>query len=37
MFSKNLKYYRLKKGMSMKELAALDGVSSMTISYYESG
>lgn len=37
MFSKNLKYYRLKKGMSMKELAALAGVSSMTISYYESG
>ena len=37
MFSKNLKYYRLKNGMSMKELASLVGVSSMTISYYESG
>lgn len=37
MFSKNLKYYRLKSGMSMKELASLVGVSSMTISYYESG
>lgn len=37
MFSKNLRYYRLKNGMSMKELASLAGVSSMSISYYESG
>lgn len=37
MFSKNLKYYRLKKNMTKKELAALIGVSSMAISYYESG
>lgn len=37
MFSKNLRYYRLKNGMSMKELASLVGVSAMTISYYESG
>lgn len=37
MFSKNLRYYRLKNNMSMKELASLVGVSSMTISYYESG
>lgn len=37
MFSKNLKYYRLKNGMSMKELASLVGISPMTISYYESG
>ena len=37
MFSKNLKYYRLKNNMSMKELASLAGVSPMAISYYESG
>lgn len=37
MFHKNLKYYRLKNNMSMKELASLVGVSSMAISYYESG
>ncbi len=37
MFSKNLKYYRLKSNMSMKELASSIGVSPMTISYYESG
>lgn len=37
MFSKNLKYYRLKKNMSMKELASLAGISQMSISYYESG
>lgn len=37
MFSKNLRYYRLRNNMSMKELASLVGVSSMTISYYESG
>ena len=33
----NLKYYRLKKNMSMKDLAEACGVSSMTISNYESG
>ncbi len=37
MFNKNLKYYRLKKNMSMKELASLVGVSPMAISHYESG
>ena len=37
MFEKNLKYYRLKKKMSMKELAEACGVSSMAISNYESG
>lgn len=37
MFGKNLRYYRLKNNMSMKELASLVGVTSMTISYYESG
>ena len=37
MFEKNLKYYRLKKNMSMKEVAEACGVSSMTISNYESG
>ena len=37
MFSKNLRFYRLKSGMSMKQLASLVGVSAMTISYYESG
>ncbi len=37
MFSKNLKYYRLKNNMSMKELASSIGVTPMTISYYESG
>lgn len=37
MFEKNLKYYRLKKNMSMKDLAEACGVSSMTISNYESG
>jgi len=37
MFSKNLKYYRLKNNMSMKELAYSIGVTPMTISYYESG
>lgn len=35
MFGKNLKYYRLKNNMSMKELADLAGISSMAISYYE--
>ncbi len=37
MFEKNLKYYRLKKNMSMKELADAVGVTSMAISNYESG
>lgn len=37
MFEKNLKYYRLQKNMSMKELAAAVGVTSMAISNYESG
>ena len=37
MFNKNLKYYRLKKNISMKELASLVGVSQMAISHYESG
>ncbi len=35
MFGKNLKYYRLKNNMSMKELADLVQVSPMSISYYE--
>ena len=37
MFNKNLKYYRLKKNMSKKELASLIGVTPMAITYYESG
>lgn len=37
MLSKNLKYYRLKKNMSKKELASLVGVTPMAISYYENG
>ena len=37
MFEKNLKYYRLKKNMSMKELAAKCGVTAMAVSNYESG
>lgn len=37
MFEKNLKYYRLKKNMSKKELADSLGVSAMAISNYESG
>ena len=37
MFEKNLKYYRLKKNMSMKDLADACGVTSMAISNYESG
>lgn len=35
MFGKNLKYYRLKNNMSMKELADLVHVSPMSISNYE--
>lgn len=37
MFEKNLKYYRLKKNMSMKDLAIAVGVTPMAISNYESG
>ena len=37
MFNKNLKYYRLKKNMSMKELADKIGVTQMAISHYEKG
>ena len=37
MFSKNLKYYRLKSAMSKKELAEQVGVSPMAISNYENG
>ncbi len=37
MFSKNLKYYRLKNSMSMKELAEQLHVSPMAISNYENG
>ena len=35
MFGKNLKYYRLKNNMSMKELADLVQISPMAISHYE--
>lgn len=35
MFGKNLKYYRLKNNLSMKELADLVQISPMAISYYE--
>lgn len=37
MFNKNLKYYRLKKNLSKKELASLVNVTPMAITYYESG
>lgn len=37
MFSKNLKYYRLKKNLSKKDLANMVGITSMAISYYENG
>ena len=37
MFHKNLKYYRLKKNMSKKELASLVHVSAMALTHYESG
>lgn len=37
MFSKNLKYYRLRNNLSMKELANRIGVTSMAISNYEKG
>lgn len=37
MFGKNLKYYRLKKDMTKKDLADACGLTSMAISNYESG
>ncbi len=37
MISKNLKYYRLMKSMSKKELAAKVDVTPMSISHYENG
>lgn len=37
MFDRNLKYYRLKRNMSKKELAAACGLTPMAISNYESG
>jgi len=37
MFSKNLKYYRLKKGMTKKDLAELVNITPMAISNYENG
>ena len=37
MFSKNLKYYRLKTNMTKKDLAARCNITSINITYYESG
>lgn len=37
MFNKNLKYYRLKRNMSKKDLASRVGVSPMAITNYEKG
>lgn len=37
MFNKNLKYYRLKRNMSKKELASLIGVTPMSVTHYENG
>ena len=37
MFNKNLKYYRLQKNMTKKELASKVDVTPMAISHYESG
>lgn len=37
MLSRNLKYYRLKNGLTKKELAEKAGVTPMAITYYESG
>ena len=37
MFSRNLKYYRLKNNMTKRELATRVGVSSMSITHYENG
>jgi Zn-dependent peptidase ImmA (M78 family)/DNA-binding XRE family transcriptional regulator len=36
-FSKNLKYYRLKNNLSKKKLAEKIGITSMAISHYEKG
>ncbi|MDO5134744.1 MAG: XRE family transcriptional regulator [Eubacteriales bacterium] len=37
MFHKNLKYYRLKKQISKKELASRIGVTPMAVTHYENG
>ena len=37
MLNKNLRYYRLKKNLSKKELASLCGVTPMAITHYENG
>lgn len=37
MFNKNLKYYRLKKHMTKKDLASKCGLSPINITYYEDG
>lgn len=37
MFEKNLKYYRLKKGLKKKELAQAIGVTPMAVTLYEQG
>lgn len=37
MLEKNLKYYRLRSGLSKKELASRIGVSAMAITHYENG
>lgn len=37
MLSKNLRYYRLKNNLSMKELASMIQVTPMAISHYENG
>ena len=37
MFSKNLKYYRLKNKLSKKALAEMIKVTPMTITHYENG
>lgn len=37
MFSKNLKYYRLKRGLTKKALAEASGLTPMAITHYEAG
>ncbi len=37
MFSKNLKYYRLKAGLTKKALAEMSGLTPMSITHYEAG
>lgn len=37
MFNKNLKYFRLKKGLTQKALASLTNIAPTTIMSYESG